>query len=284
MTISNERARLAPEKADTLTALPAHYISKARSEVYMSQEKPFYVYVHRYASGPKEGQVFYVGKGSGDRVKIKRGRNPHWGNVVKKYGYTYEVLMSFEIEDCAFSIERALILFYGRKNLTNKTDGGEGSSGIEFSNEELRKRKGRISGIKHPCYDRSKYKFTHETGEHFCGTSYEFHKKYKFTNSEVRKLVRDKFRTYKGWSIEGRRKKVIGRSLHRHHFWGVFGPNNPTCKKDILYFKHEDGESFVGTQSEFYTKYNLNKTCVSALINGRQKTHKGWRYFNDPST
>lgn len=27
----------------------------------------FYVYIHRYASGPKIGEIFYVGKGCGKR-------------------------------------------------------------------------------------------------------------------------------------------------------------------------------------------------------------------------
>lgn len=94
----------------------------------MSEEKKFYVYVHRYASGPKEGQVFYVGKGKGNRVSVSFGRNRHWKSIVDKYGYTFEVVYLFTDEVCAFSFERALIKYYGRESLANLTDGGEGGS------------------------------------------------------------------------------------------------------------------------------------------------------------
>ena len=48
----------------------------------MSIEKKFYVYVHRYASGPRGGQVFYVGKGDGRRAFVKSGRNIKWSRTV----------------------------------------------------------------------------------------------------------------------------------------------------------------------------------------------------------
>jgi len=72
----------------------------------MSQEKPFYVYAHRYAAGPKKGQVFYVGKGRDERLKRKNGRNPHWENVVNKYGYEFDILKRFSEEKCAFTFEK----------------------------------------------------------------------------------------------------------------------------------------------------------------------------------
>jgi hypothetical protein len=100
----------------------------------MSQEKKFYVYVHRYATGPKAGQVFYVGKGSGGlRYKSDRGRNKWWGRISKKYGFTPEIIFRFNCESCAFSFERALISFYGRGNLCNLSDGGEGPCGFKHS-------------------------------------------------------------------------------------------------------------------------------------------------------
>ncbi len=108
----------------------------------MSQEKQFYVYVHRYASGPKQGEVFYVGKGHGKRAWSKSRSNPHWHNIVNKYGYTIDVLSRFHNEQCAFSFERALISFYGRGNLCNLTDGGEGTSGFVQSEEAKKKMSG----------------------------------------------------------------------------------------------------------------------------------------------
>lgn len=103
------------------------------------QEKPFYVYVHRRAT---DGRVFYVGKGQGNRATSKSRSNQYWHNIVKKHGFTAHIVMMFNREECAFSFERALIKFYGRENLCNHTDGGEGVSGMTHSNETRLKMSG----------------------------------------------------------------------------------------------------------------------------------------------
>ena len=68
----------------------------------------FYVYLHRYASGPKIGEVFYVGKGCGKRASSYCGRNPYWKNIVNKYGFVHELAASDLTEDAvrAFARER----------------------------------------------------------------------------------------------------------------------------------------------------------------------------------
>lgn len=95
----------------------------------MSQEKPFYVYVHRRAT---DGEVFYVGKGHGKRAQ-SRDRNRYWHNIVNKHGFTYHIMMRFNSEECAFSFERALVNYYGRENLCNLTDGGGGVTGYRHT-------------------------------------------------------------------------------------------------------------------------------------------------------
>ena len=119
-------------------------------------EKKFYVYVHRYASGPKQGQVFYVGKGQGRRLTEThcRKNNRHWTNTVSKYGFIPEIIMRFEEEFCSLSFERALIAFYGRDNLCNLTDGGEGSSGYRHTKESKMKMSIARTGEKNGNYRR----------------------------------------------------------------------------------------------------------------------------------
>lgn len=98
----------------------------------------FYVYTLAYP----DGKVFYVGKGQGNRInqhehEARTGKditNKHkvgvirkiWaggGEVVKEKIYeTYD-------EQEALEVEQALIASIGRSNLTNLTDGGEGTSG-----------------------------------------------------------------------------------------------------------------------------------------------------------
>lgn len=87
--------------------------------------KDFYVYVHKRAS---DGRVFYVGKGSGPRAWSKT-RSKYWHRIVAKHGYTVEIVQSGMEEWWAFELERELIALYGRENLCNLTDGGDGASG-----------------------------------------------------------------------------------------------------------------------------------------------------------
>lgn len=43
----------------------------------------FYVYQH---TRNDTGEVFYVGKGSGDRLKSNKRRNSHWTRIVAAHG------------------------------------------------------------------------------------------------------------------------------------------------------------------------------------------------------
>lgn len=100
----------------------------------------FFVYVHRKASN---GQVFYVGKGCRYRHKSLWNRSQHWQNIVNKHGYTIEIVESGMQEWWAFELERELILKYKDHGICNKTEGGDGASGVIVSDETKRKHKER---------------------------------------------------------------------------------------------------------------------------------------------
>ncbi len=79
----------------------------------------------------KDGTPYYVGKGSGRRVRVscKRHRPPE---------RTRTLVQFWRDEATAFEIEKYYIRLFGRKNngtgiLRNLTDGGEGTSGQIFS-------------------------------------------------------------------------------------------------------------------------------------------------------
>lgn len=98
-----------------------------------------YVYQHRRES---DGRVFYVGKGT-VRARLKEqvcerafdrsSRNPHWMRVVAKHGVSVEIIASFQADSDAQEFERFLIAQYGRDNLVNMTDGGDGCAGLSAS-------------------------------------------------------------------------------------------------------------------------------------------------------
>lgn len=101
-----------------------------------------YVYIHKTKD---EGKPFYIGisekKNGYNRAKNKRGRNPYWNRVVKKHGFTYEILNEGLSWEEAQEYEKKYIKEYKEKGykLTNMTKGGEGTIGYKRPKEELRK-------------------------------------------------------------------------------------------------------------------------------------------------
>lgn len=110
-------------------------------------ENRFYVYIHKKSD---DFGVFYVGKGCGRRAYWKNGRNDHWHYIVKKHGYIVEIVKNEMLESDAFSLEIELIKKYGKENLCNYTDGGDGHAGhsptIETRNKMRERMTGRVFG------------------------------------------------------------------------------------------------------------------------------------------
>jgi len=99
------------------------------------------VYFHKRKD---TGEVFYVGIGDNKRPYNKHNRNRYWHNIVKKVGYTIEIIYTDLTWDEACKSEKGYIKYYGRKdlglgNLANLTDGGEGNIGRIVSDESRKK-------------------------------------------------------------------------------------------------------------------------------------------------
>jgi len=95
----------------------------------------FYTYAHY----KPQGGIFYIGKGTYKRAHAMDGRNPHWQNVVNKYGKpNVELLASWNTEEEALDHERLLISCFRDMGveIVNKSDGGEGTSGYKFTPEQ----------------------------------------------------------------------------------------------------------------------------------------------------
>lgn len=92
------------------------------------------VYIHRRAT---DGVVFYVGKGRDKhRANRKSQRSEFWKSVVKKHGYTVEIIKEGLCNEEANELEIALIDFYKRRedggSLVNHTLGGDGGLGSKY--------------------------------------------------------------------------------------------------------------------------------------------------------
>lgn len=83
-------------------------------------------------------EVFYVGKGSGDRYKTINGRNKFFKCMYNSHRCDVRIKYDNLTEKEAFAQEKELINYYRNNTtfrLTNQTDGGEGSSGWKPSQE-----------------------------------------------------------------------------------------------------------------------------------------------------
>lgn len=126
----------------------------------------YYVYVH---INPLTKRVFYVGKGQSDRAWDYHGRNIYWKRIYNKYGVDVNIVSHSLSEKDAFDLEQLLILEYRDLgfNLTNLSDGGEGNSGLNFTDQQRLNisngLKGRIPWNKGKCKSKTKeYKLPEE--------------------------------------------------------------------------------------------------------------------------
>jgi hypothetical protein len=108
--------------------------------IYSISTHPLRFYVYAYLR--KNGEPYYIGKGSGNRA-IKHGKHDRYKtpNDLSRV----VILETFLSEIGAFALERRYIRWYGRKDIAyidsppgilhNKTDGGEGSAGAIRTDE-----------------------------------------------------------------------------------------------------------------------------------------------------
>jgi len=108
----------------------------------------YYTYIH----ASPDGEVFYVGKGTGRRVYSMRDRSWIWRERFNQFdGITMKIVSRFETEDAAFQHEQELVRYYKDKgcDLVNLTEGGAGPNGYYQSPETRAKKSALLRGYKH---------------------------------------------------------------------------------------------------------------------------------------
>lgn len=212
------------------------------------------MYVHKKKTN---GEVFYVGKGSGDRAWSKAGRNELWVRTTKKHGFTVEIVLDNLQEWYAFELEKDLISLHGRVSngtgkLVNMTDGGEG-----------------LSGADHPYYDPRIWTFVNiHTDEHIRTTKYSFNRTHPYVHTGglfygqaschgwcVRELLTD----YQFMAVKSK-------------FTGEYSITGDKTRYDFVWLK--TGECFNKTRFEM--SKIASDINTSSLILGTLKTSKGW--------
>lgn len=241
----------------------------------------FYVYEHIRLDS---NMPFYVGKGFGNRLMAKSGRNKHWHNIVNKHGFVPKIIHEFIDEENALKKERELQLYYesiGVKLCNLSICGEKTALGYRHTNEskkiisnasialwknERHKNKMSIrhSGLKNPFADQNKYEFYHKnTGKITC-TQYELGSRFKVNSSSVSRIASGKLFQYKGWIL-----------------FKNYGVNNPKYDNNIYCWYHKNyGIRFlrkVDLMKEFPI---LLQSGLCKLLKGDQHTCNGWVVLN----
>ena len=115
------------------------------------EEKIYYVYEYIRLD---TNELFYVGKGHGNRWRVLHGRNSYFEHIINKYDVAVNILYTCENENIAFDVECWYINEYKYTigyDLVNVVDGGEGCALV--GENHPRYGKGYlIEGQNHPFY------------------------------------------------------------------------------------------------------------------------------------
>ena len=221
----------------------------------------YFVYRHRKASN---GEIFYVGKGTWRRVKSRHKRNVIWNNIVKKHGFTAEIISSHEKEAEAYVAEAKEIKSVGLENLCNFLPGGALGPGAK-------------TGPENPMYGRTGH-LHHRWGKKWSREERDkisegrlMGKKNKLSESGRKNLI-DALKRRKGIKtgpMPSDQKKKISLAMT--------GDKNPSYKDDVFTFTHVDGDVFAGTRYDFFKYSGASRGNISSIITGRLEQTKGWR-------
>ena len=111
-----------------------------------------YAYIHC----KPDGTPFYVGKGALRRAKYLGERNPHHQNIVTKYGKPNILVGMLECstDTIAYDLERGIIKCLRRQDiqLTNFTDGGEGTSNPTPETRKRLSEAAKKRGVSEACH------------------------------------------------------------------------------------------------------------------------------------
>ena len=233
--------------------------------------KDFYVYIWLINS---TNEVFYVGKGKGDRCKHIRNRNKFFLDMYNSHDCHYEIVYNNLTEQEAFQKEVETIKYYKLNHpnyrLTNQTDGGEGVSGWKPP-LTFRKKQSIIHKEQWKNNDFKQKMISIRRDPNGVYQSQEFRNK---ISNIVRGVNNPNYNNR--WSLkqrnhlsEVRKKKGLAK-----------GTNNPKAKS-ILCIETGKTYSYI---SQALEEYNVkDESSMSIALNSLQRTCAGkhWVVFNE---
>jgi len=216
---------------------------------------------YTYAYLRKDGTPYYIGKGEGNRA-FKKGK----GEIQPPRDTSRILFLKTNLaEDEAFKHEVYMIFVLGRKDLgtgilRNRTNGGEGSSGVVRS-EETKKRMSEAQ-IGKPCTEKAKKKIS-------VALSGENNPNYGVFWTEAQKKAQS--------------EKMSGEN---HPHYGKIGALSPLSKA-IIAIKPEGTERYFGSTREATRELGVHNGHLCGYLKTgkvlKKGKFKGWRFVYENS-
>lgn len=195
---------------------------------------------YTYAFLREDKSPYYIGKGKGNRAYQKR----HKGIKPPKDISRILILKQDLTEEEAFKHEKYMIAVFGRKDLGtgilhNKTDGGEGVSGLIHSEQTKRKRSESLKGKNHRNYgkclsEETKRKISlslkgKSPSEETRRKMSEMHKG-KSPSEQTKRKLSEKFKGKNGKSPSEETRRKLSEAIKGKRWWN---DNNGNTKMSI---------------------------------------------------
>ena len=237
-------------------------------------------------------EVFYIGKGCGNRYKTRKRENSYFMRIINKYDCDVKILEDGLTEQQAFELEKEMIAYYRivSKHMTNILDGGENPpklTGIPKSDEWKRKFSASHKKFveEHPEYreqisKRMKEFLKTEEGKEFYEKGLATRRTEQFRKKQS---IRSRTANNKPEYIENQSKIV--KEMWKSEEYKLAHSGKSNCRAQAVEQYSVDGKyiNTFDTVTEASIKTNISASKISAVSSGKRKTAGGfiWKYFGE---